>query len=100
LGDQPHAVAAAAGLPQVVAAGAVEEGGPGDVEVRPRPLAGELLQELGREHGPALAQVRRVLHVLIRRLDVAPVARMEWKTPDVVAARLACSRDRVAPRVI
>src|SRR6266702_4983917 len=50
LGDQPDAVAGAAGLRQVVPARAVEERWAGNVEVRPRPVAGELLQELGGEH--------------------------------------------------
>src|SRR5207244_9571390 len=49
LGDEPNTVAGAAGLRQVVAARAVEKRGAGDVEMRPRPFAGELLQELGGE---------------------------------------------------
>ena len=100
LGDQAHAVAGAAGLPEVVAARAVEEGGAGDVEVRPRPLARELLEELGGEHRRALAQVRRVLHVGVCRLDVAPVARVEREPPQVVAARLAGVEDLLGPGVV
>ena len=61
-------------LAQVVTARTLEEGRAGDVGVRPGPLAGELLQELGGEHRRALTQVGRVLDVGEGRVDVAAVA--------------------------
>ena len=50
LRDQAYAVAGAARDPVVVAARALEETGARHVDVRPRPLAGELLEELRGEH--------------------------------------------------
>src|SRR5205085_5761843 len=73
-GEQPYAVSRPAGHAQVVAARAVEEAGAGHVDVRPRPVARELAQELGRERGASLPQPRAVLHVGIGGVDVAAIA--------------------------
>ena len=100
LRDQAYAVAGAARHAVVVAARALEETGARHVDVRPRPLARELLEELRREHGRALAQRRAVLHVGERGVDVAPVARVQRERPDEVAAALAGGDDPVAPVVV
>ena len=72
----------------VVVPPALEVGRSGDVEVRPRALADELLQEVGGIERRALAESGRVLHVRERGLDVAPVGVVEGEGPGVVAARL------------
>ena len=93
LGDEPNAVAGAAGHVEVVAAAPLEEARAGHVDVRPRAVAGELLEELRGEHRRALAQGRAVLHVRERRVDVAAVARVEREQPRVVAAARAGLED-------
>src|SRR5207248_6701057 len=82
LGDEPDPVAGAAGHTQVVAAGALEERGAGHVDVGPRSVTRELVQELGGERGGGLAQRRAVLHVGERRVDVAAVPRVQRERPD------------------
>jgi hypothetical protein len=68
--------------------------------VRPGALAGELLQELGREHRRALPQIARVLDVGEGRVDVAAVARMHRPRPGVIPARLSGGNDLVPPPVV
>src|SRR5215211_3677836 len=97
LGDQPDAIAGAAALPEVVRPRPREKPGSGHVDVGPGTFAGELLQELGGQYGNALAKDRGVLHVGVRRVDVAPEAVVQRPRPRVVAARLTRSDYPVAP---
>ena len=97
LDDQPHAVARAALVEGVVRALAPDERWAGDVEMRPRPVARELAQELGREHRAALAELGAVLHVGEVGVDVAAVARVEREAPGEVAARLRGGVDAAQP---
>src|SRR5207244_1841897 len=55
LDDQPNSISGAPALREVVAARALQERGAGDVGVRPRALACELLEERGREDRARLA---------------------------------------------
>src|SRR5262249_56551213 len=97
LGDQPHAVAGAAALPEVVVARPGEEAGAGHVDMRPRAFPGEVVQELGGVGRPTLAAAVEVLEVGEVGVDVAAVARMEREGPGVVSGRLAGGHDLVAP---
>src|SRR5205085_4942860 len=98
--DQADAVPGSTGHPVVVAARSLEKAGPGHVDVRPGPVARELLEELCGEHRRPLSQVRAVLQIGECGVDVAPVTRMEGECPDEVAAPLARCDDAVPPGVV
>src|SRR5579884_2760490 len=97
--DEPDAVACAALVERVVRTGAPEVRR-ADVEVRPRPLAGELAQELRCEDRAPLAQLRGVLQVREARVDVAPVPRVQREAADELAARPRRALDRLGQRFV
>ena len=68
--------------------------------MRPRPVARELAQELGRVDRDALAADGVVLEVGEVGLDELAEARVHRPRPGVVAARLAGRDDLVAPGVV
>src|SRR6059058_226146 len=70
------------------------------VDVRPRSLACELAEELRGQHRGALPQVRGVLEIGEGRVDVAAIARMEWKRPGVIAAGLRRGKDLLLPALV
>ena len=74
--------------------------GAGDVHVRPRALADELLEERRGVDRLRLAADGGVLHVGERGVDQAAVAPVHRPGPGVVAARLAGRDDLVAPVVV
>ena len=100
LGEQADAVAGRAQPGVVVAAAALEVGGAGDVEVGPRALAREGLQEGGGQDRGGLAVVGGVLQVGEGRVVVAVVALVERQAPGVVAARLGGRLDLGAPLLV
>src|SRR5439155_14243114 len=100
LDDQSNAVACPAALREIVAARALEESGACHVDVRPRPVAGELAQELGGQDRRALPEVRRVLEVGEGRVDVAAIARMKGKGPGMVAALFGRVQDLLQPVLV
>ena len=100
LGEEPDAVAGRAQARVVVAAAALEVGGAGDVEVRPRAVAGERLEEGGRQDRGGLAVVGRVLQVGEGGVVVAVVALVQRQPPGVVAARLGRRRDLGRPGLV
>src|SRR5205823_9653238 len=97
LADQADAVARAAALPEIVVPRPGQEARSGYVDVGPGPLARELAQELGREHGDPLPADVRVLQVGVVGIHIAAVPRMERPWPGVVAARLAGLDDERPP---
>ena len=70
LHQRPHAVAGAAGVLRGTLA--LDPGRAGDVQVRPRPAADELLQKLRPGDRPAVARARRVLQVGERTSSARP----------------------------
>ena len=98
LGQEPHAGAARARA-EVVAV-LVEERGRVDVEVRPRHVADEPLEEGRRDDRVAEAPARRVPQIGERRVEQPPVAAVQRPGPGVVAARLACGDDLRTPGVV
>src|SRR5207247_10501462 len=71
-----------------VFAGLLAEGRPGDVDLRPRDITDELLEEQPGRDGPAPADPH-VLHVRDGRLDVPPVVRPQGQLPAWLAFCLA-----------
>ena len=99
LHEHPHAVAARPAADRVAAV-VVEQRGPEHVDVRPRPLAREALEERRGEDRIAEALAGRVAHVGDGGLEHPAIARVQRPRPGQVAGRVAGVDDRVAPRVV
>src|SRR4051794_9946033 len=97
LDEQPYAPAGAA-LGRVRLA--VVVGGAGDVQVRPRDVAGEAVQELGRGAPARAALGRGVDDVRVAALDHLLVVGVEGHAPDGLAGALAGRLDLARPVLV